>query len=175
MLCYDYADDGWKCGICAETNCGACTKFRAQPRNGIERVRTCVQCLVLRTADLQPGILVDWQRDASADRCPCGTVFTVLSRRHHCRCCGRVLCAACTQARARIPLWGHQRAVRVCDDCLAHWAHLVHPTDGAVYLWGLAHTFVQVIKGSAALAVFPHAMGATSALYETPKRRCEGG
>uniref|UniRef100_A0A7S1CAA7 RING-type domain-containing protein n=2 Tax=Bicosoecida sp. CB-2014 TaxID=1486930 RepID=A0A7S1CAA7_9STRA len=68
-----------------------------------------------------------WQADGSSDVCPgCGDAFSVFSRRHHCRCCGRLACDCCTastwEARA-LPL--HCRrggsgssGFRVCHDCV---------------------------------------------------------
>jgi hypothetical protein len=45
-----------------------------------------------------------WQPDASAVSCPiCTSTFTFFNRRHHCRRCGRVVCAACSPHRITIP------------------------------------------------------------------------
>ena len=45
-----------------------------------------------------------WQPDAEVSRCPiCGNAFTIWYRRHHCRKCGRVVCASCSPHRITIP------------------------------------------------------------------------
>ncbi|KYM76658.1 WD repeat and FYVE domain-containing protein 2 [Atta colombica] len=38
-------------------------------------------------------------------------------RQHHCRYCGRALCARCTSQRIPIPAMGFEFEVRVCDQC----------------------------------------------------------
>ena len=38
-------------------------------------------------------------------------------RKHHCRCCGRVFCRACSRERAAIPSLNFSSPVRVCDSC----------------------------------------------------------
>ena len=52
--------------------------------------------------------------------CPhCDALFTLRSRRHHCRLCGDVFCDACSNHRVTLPLEGVEfdKAVRVCDFC----------------------------------------------------------
>lgn len=45
-----------------------------------------------------------WQPDAEVTSCPiCGTVFTFWYRKHHCRKCGRVVCASCSPHSIVIP------------------------------------------------------------------------
>ncbi len=45
-----------------------------------------------------------WQPDHEVSACPiCGTQFSLLYRRHHCRKCGRVVCAGCSPHRITIP------------------------------------------------------------------------
>lgn len=45
-----------------------------------------------------------WQPDAEVNRCPiCGVQFTWYYRKHHCRKCGRVVCANCSPHRITIP------------------------------------------------------------------------
>jgi hypothetical protein len=54
----------------------------------------------------RPGevTLPPWQPDADASSCPvCGTDFTFWYRKHHCRKCGRVVCATCSPHRITIP------------------------------------------------------------------------
>lgn len=46
----------------------------------------------------------EWAADTSSSVCvSCGAKFTVLRRRHHCRTCGRLLCATCTPHRVPLP------------------------------------------------------------------------
>lgn len=45
-----------------------------------------------------------WQLDSEATSCPiCGTSFSFWFRKHHCRKCGRVVCANCSPHRITIP------------------------------------------------------------------------
>lgn len=45
-----------------------------------------------------------WQPDSEVSECPiCGTVFSFWYRKHHCRKCGRVVCASCSPHRITIP------------------------------------------------------------------------
>ena len=42
-----------------------------------------------------------WVPDGAAGGCQqCGVVFSLTSRRHHCRACGELLCSACTDNKA---------------------------------------------------------------------------
>ena len=48
--------------------------------------------------------LPKWQADEEISRCPiCRTTFTFWYRKHHCRKCGRVVCANCSPHRITIP------------------------------------------------------------------------
>ncbi|KAJ5895634.1 hypothetical protein N7495_007325 [Penicillium taxi] len=48
--------------------------------------------------------LPPWQPDSEVSSCPiCKTVFSFWYRKHHCRKCGRVVCAACSPHRITIP------------------------------------------------------------------------
>jgi len=48
--------------------------------------------------------LPKWQPDAEVSTCPiCGTPFGLWYRKHHCRKCGRVVCAKCSPHRITIP------------------------------------------------------------------------
>lgn len=60
-----------------------------------------------------------WVRDEEATHCMCckRSVFTMLTRRHHCRRCGRVICHSCSTRRMHIPKLYADVMVRVCDDC----------------------------------------------------------
>uniref|UniRef100_A0A0A9Y4P8 FYVE, RhoGEF and PH domain-containing protein 6 n=2 Tax=Lygus hesperus TaxID=30085 RepID=A0A0A9Y4P8_LYGHE len=58
-----------------------------------------------------------WVQDQKASMCQiCAAKFTVKFRRHHCRCCGRVVCGECSNNRAPLQYQKFQ-AKRVCDEC----------------------------------------------------------
>ncbi|KAF2678838.1 FYVE-domain-containing protein [Lentithecium fluviatile CBS 122367] len=49
-------------------------------------------------------VLPQWQPDSDVTHCfVCGSQFTFFYRKHHCRKCGRVVCAACSPHRITIP------------------------------------------------------------------------
>ena len=49
-------------------------------------------------------VLPKWQSDSEVSQCPvCKTDFSFWYRKHHCRKCGRVVCAACSPHRITIP------------------------------------------------------------------------
>ncbi|CAN9476880.1 unnamed protein product [Alternaria alternata] len=49
-------------------------------------------------------VLPPWQPDSEVSQCPvCRRPFSFLLRRHHCRKCGRVVCASCSPHRITIP------------------------------------------------------------------------
>ncbi|XP_015911906.2 zinc finger FYVE domain-containing protein 26 isoform X1 [Parasteatoda tepidariorum] len=60
----------------------------------------------------------EWVPDAKILRCQvCREEhFNMFSRRHHCRRCGRVVCANCSQHALIVEGYGNVK-VRVCDDC----------------------------------------------------------
>lgn len=60
-----------------------------------------------------------WIRDEDAVYCMCckRSRFTMLTRRHHCRRCGRVVCHICSNKRMQISNMYADVPVRVCIDC----------------------------------------------------------
>ena len=63
-----------------------------------------------------------WQPDSEAASCTkCGAKFTVVRRRHHCRLCGGIFCASCSEARATRNFDGVilAKPQRACMDCYA--------------------------------------------------------
>ena len=66
------------------------------------------------------GICEDWQDDRLVDRCnDCGKRWGVLSRRHHCRACGVLVCAACSRKRLVMAAVHASKKQRVCETCHA--------------------------------------------------------
>jgi len=67
---------------------------------------------------LQSKFNLTWVPDDFVNECLiCNTPFTLLSRRHHCRLCGRIFCSKCTSKKAAIPSKDYKDEVRVCDKC----------------------------------------------------------
>ncbi|KAK8388081.1 hypothetical protein O3P69_020163 [Scylla paramamosain] len=63
-----------------------------------------------------------WVPDQQAPRCmACGASFTMVRRRHHCRNCGKVFCAQCSQHAVPLPHYGIWKAVRVCNVCFLYY------------------------------------------------------
>lgn len=60
-----------------------------------------------------------WVKDEDVSSCMCckRTKFSLLTRRHHCRRCARVVCSNCSQNKIMIPDVYGELLVRVCDDC----------------------------------------------------------
>ncbi|KAL3523233.1 hypothetical protein ACH5RR_016067 [Cinchona calisaya] len=56
-----------------------------------------------------------FQESSRCDVCYCS--FTTFRRRHHCRCCGRTLCADHSSNQMALPKFGLHSPVRVCADC----------------------------------------------------------
>lgn len=67
----------------------------------------------------EPPPKENWVKDIEASFCMAckRSVFTMLTRRHHCRRCGRVVCHSCSTKRLCIPKLYADIPVRVCDDC----------------------------------------------------------
>lgn len=59
-----------------------------------------------------------WEPDAGGTCHCCTTAITSLGTRHHCRSCGRLVCANCSDHTMRVSVLGYNDvSVRVCDAC----------------------------------------------------------
>ncbi|KAJ3016554.1 UNVERIFIED_CONTAM: hypothetical protein HDU68_012154 [Siphonaria sp. JEL0065] len=66
-----------------------------------------------------------WTADSSTSTCSqpsCSTKFGVITRKHHCRCCGMIFCGKHSAKKMKLSLASHQYDVngvetRVCDGC----------------------------------------------------------
>jgi hypothetical protein len=59
--------------------------------------------------------MAEWQQDANASECYlCETPFTVITRKHHCRNCGKIICGACSSNKYK---FNGDNEERVCDLC----------------------------------------------------------
>jgi len=65
-----------------------------------------------------------WQEDSATDVCNvCDKEFALLRRRHHCRFCGDVVCAACTNSKALHPK--SNTLEYICRTCAAELARMI--------------------------------------------------
>jgi len=61
-----------------------------------------------------------WMEDDSVQKCvQCKSKFNLLTRKHHCRSCGKIYCADCTNNMLSLPQYGYIKPVRVCDTCVS--------------------------------------------------------
>ena len=66
------------------------------------------------TASIQPL----WESPALKYCHLCSKAFSAIRRQHHCRLCGRVVCAACSQFRAQVPWSAGLGKERACGNCV---------------------------------------------------------
>ncbi|XP_076180922.1 phosphatidylinositol-3,5-bisphosphate 3-phosphatase MTMR4 isoform X2 [Ptiloglossa arizonensis] len=69
--------------------------------------------------DLGPAPTL-WVPDHAVNRCMgCNTEFWLGRRKHHCRCCGKIFCADCSENSTPLPSEQLYNPVRVCSDCFS--------------------------------------------------------
>uniref|UniRef100_UPI00358DF64C hepatocyte growth factor-regulated tyrosine kinase substrate isoform X1 n=2 Tax=Myxine glutinosa TaxID=7769 RepID=UPI00358DF64C len=57
----------------------------------------------------------EWVDAESCHRCR--VLFSMTTRKHHCRACGQIFCSRCSSRASSIPKFGIEREVRVCEPC----------------------------------------------------------
>mmetsp|Transcript_32338 Transcript_32338/g.55971 ORF Transcript_32338/g.55971 Transcript_32338/m.55971 type:complete len:209 (-) Transcript_32338:1529-2155(-) len=73
----------------------------------------------LWAAKVKQAMRPSWDDPKSINICKvCRANFTLTRRQHHCRHCGRSVCANDSKARMRLPELGYKKPVRVCEDCV---------------------------------------------------------
>eukprot|EP00967_Tisochrysis_lutea_P138523 scaffold250218_cov36-Tisochrysis_lutea.AAC.3 len=118
-----------------------------------------------------------WVPDAQGDRCSCGAAFDLFTRRHHCRCCGGLFCAGCSNRRCTLPGWGIETKARVCRRCYTlEVAQLPMLLAGDVWVKAGAWTglpsqrFVWLAADQSALLWAPWDDGTATADRQRPRR-----
>ncbi|CAD1469498.1 unnamed protein product, partial [Heterotrigona itama] len=73
-----------------------------------------------------------WIPNDKARKCSCckNVIFSMFNRRHHCRRCGRVICATCSQHRMQVSGYPPSVLVRVCNDCKQQTTLQMHTFQG---------------------------------------------
>ncbi|XP_067127358.1 lateral signaling target protein 2 homolog isoform X2 [Centruroides vittatus] len=62
-----------------------------------------------------------WLPDNLSAHCmACKAPFTIIRRRHHCRNCGKIFCSRCSSNSVPLPRYGHNKPVRVCNQCFSY-------------------------------------------------------
>ncbi|KAK6037143.1 FYVE zinc finger [Cooperia oncophora] len=84
-----------------------------------ERVRF-LSTSKLRMLDLAEELLplsdAHWANDSDVTQCTaCSEKFSISKRKHHCRMCGSIFCASCSEGRIKLP--SNSKPARVCDQC----------------------------------------------------------
>ena len=125
------------CRSCAGIYCNGCSKHRTSlPAWGHDsKVRVCGNCLKYH----------NWKRDTDSPACHgCGSFFSLIKRRHHCRSCGEIYCNECTRNKTSLLDLGHLEPQRVCETCFkgeqAFMEHrgnswMTSPTGMSLFSW----------------------------------------
>jgi hypothetical protein len=62
-----------------------------------------------------------WIEDKDAITCAkCEAKFSLVTRRHHCRNCGKVFCSKCCKDKLALPHFAYYKPVLVCGECYAN-------------------------------------------------------
>ena len=109
---------------------GALNSLRPSFREAIEAAKSQWACLIEPDGFAEFSLTIDlakkhgWTHDEASNNCLlCGSQFTLMSRKHHCRVCGILCCNACSSKR--LTLAATQDAAhspkcmdnRACDGC----------------------------------------------------------
>lgn len=110
----------WPCGTCTFLNpigrkkCDMCGAKR--PEAYAAAADTTEARAVAKQEAQDDAEEVEWQDDNAVTECNnCHSTFTFLMRRHHCRMCGFVFCAHCSNYA--VPLTMNSLPQRVCVNC----------------------------------------------------------
>eukprot|EP01114_Cavostelium_apophysatum_P007693 TRINITY_DN1984_c0_g1_i1.p1 TRINITY_DN1984_c0_g1~~TRINITY_DN1984_c0_g1_i1.p1 ORF type:complete len:354 (+),score=60.06 TRINITY_DN1984_c0_g1_i1:113-1174(+) len=83
---------------------------------------------VTRTAQtsLELNVRAHWMEDESVPSClRCSKEFSLFTRRHHCRACGRIFCGQCSNRFILLPgQFQFADPERVCTDCYRKYSNL---------------------------------------------------
>lgn len=74
-----------------------------------------------------------WQKNGDIKKCnKCSKVFSLTSRKKHCRSCGKIFCSECCSHRTELPpTFKFKGKQRVCDDCYFYLVELYNEKVGS--------------------------------------------
>jgi len=81
-----------------------------------------------------------WMDDNYCESCySCGSKFTLVLRKHHCRICGQIFCGACSNDRITGKFFGYSTPrVRCCESCSSESITFLTSTKSATRRRGIA-------------------------------------
>ncbi|XP_069731765.1 FYVE, RhoGEF and PH domain-containing protein 2 isoform X2 [Phaenicophaeus curvirostris] len=126
-----------------------------------ETFKTVVQGLEMETPALKTEQLgrraPQWVRDNLVTMCMrCKEPFNAITRRrHHCRACGYVVCARCSDYKAELQYDGN-RLNRVCQECYVFLTGHVLPEDREGKHKGILEKEAAEVSGKSLLCSFLH-------------------
>jgi hypothetical protein len=84
-----------------------------------------------------------WVLDGDTPICMiCHTFFTFVSRRHHCRLCGNIVCSMCSDSEVAIKNCPEVGRVRTCNNCY-YFQVLFRNVAHAITPFSLSYTCTQ--------------------------------
>jgi len=101
--------------------------------------------------DLKMGAAPVWQQNT--DNCQaCAVKFTLTTRTHHCRHCGRCVCDKCSRRRIHLRP-ADRKPSRVCDDCAASFGSVIGVGASGAASSGAVQSKGSGVKGRAAVSM----------------------
>ena len=117
----DPSDDGAVGGARPKSkqNCSGARNGDGEVEEGETTANASSEGASMRRSSLG-DVAPHWVPDSDAPACMrCELKFNLVKRRHHCRCCGKVLCNSCCSQKHVLRYLDDGKPSRVCDDCKA--------------------------------------------------------
>ena len=99
----------------------------------LSNIRDYTEMLRKHMKDEQNIIAPIWVPDLECSKCGlCKTDFTIFTRRHHCRSCGRIVCGACSGRQWLLEHVDPVMPVRTCDECFGNLSAVNTPVGSPI-------------------------------------------
>ncbi|XP_053668895.1 uncharacterized protein LOC128719295 [Anopheles marshallii] len=94
-----------------------------------------------------------WVPDHAVTRCTtCQTEFWLGRRKHHCRSCGQIFCADCSEFTAHLPEERLYQPVRLCGPCYQRISSMTVPATNSIPAPAAGSTLTSSVTHSGSLA-----------------------